>query len=138
MDNLSPDRRSLNMSRIRSKGMKPEMVVRRIAHSMGYRYRLHCPSLPGKPDLVFRSLRRIIEVRGCFWHQHPGCIDAHIPKTRRAYWKPKLKGNVRRDVQNAQALTRLGWRLLVLWECEILSASSGQLRNRLRKFLGRY
>jgi DNA mismatch endonuclease, patch repair protein len=133
MDNLSPDRRSENMRRIRSKGMKPEMIVRRLVHAMGYRYRLHSPSLPGRPDLVFSRLKKIIEVRGCFWHQHDGCIDSHIPKSRTDYWLPKLAGNRERDRKNLSELRRLGWRVLILWECEI--GSSTRLATRLQRFL---
>jgi DNA mismatch endonuclease (patch repair protein) len=128
------DRRSENMRRIRSKGMKPEMVVRQLAHGMGYRYRLHSPKLPGKPDLVFPRLKKIIEVRGCFWHQHGGCVDSHVPKSRVDYWRPKLQRNQQRDIENIHKLQDLGFRVLVLWECEI--AKDGRLANKLRRFLG--
>ena len=101
---------------------------------MGYRYRLHVSDLPGKPDLVFPRLRRITEVQGCFWHQHPGCIDAHIPKTRQEYWEPKLSRNRQRDAINRRALSRLGWRVLVVWECEIKDTL--RLARRLARFLG--
>jgi DNA mismatch endonuclease, patch repair protein len=113
--------------------MKPEMIVRRLVHAMGYRYRLHSPSLPGRPDLVFSRLKKIIEVRGCFWHQHDGCIDSHIPKSRTDYWLPKLAGNRERDRKNLSELRRLGWRVLILWECEI--GSSTRLATRLQRFL---
>ena len=101
---------------------------------MGYRYRLHVTELPGKPDLVFARLHRIIEVRGCFWHQHPGCADSHIPKTRREYWVPKLERNVMRDRENEGKLRKLRWRVLVIWECEI--AANEKLSRRLVRFLG--
>jgi DNA mismatch endonuclease (patch repair protein) len=133
VDTISPDRRSENMRRIRSKDMKPEMVVRQMAHGMGYRYRLHLPELPGKPDLVFPRLKKIIEVRGCFWHQHGGCIDSHIPKSRMYYWRAKLQRNQQRDLENIQKLRDLGFRVLVLWECEI--ADNTRLEKRLRRFL---
>jgi DNA mismatch endonuclease (patch repair protein) len=100
---------------------------------MGFRYRLHVASLPGKPDLVFPRLRKVIEVRGCFWHQHGKCIDSHVPKSRLAYWRPKLERNAARDRQNLRALRQLGWRVLVIWECE---ASSPKLARRLKAFLG--
>jgi DNA mismatch endonuclease, patch repair protein len=122
------------MSRIRSRNTSPEMIVRRTVHKMGYRYRLHVAELPGKPDLVFPKLRRVIEVRGCFWHQHTGCIDAHIPKSRRGYWLPKLSANLRRDKENGLKLRKLGWRLLVIWECEL--GDSQRLSKRLTAFLG--
>jgi len=126
------------MRRIRSKGTAPEIVVRRIAHSMGYRFRLHRSDLPGRPDLIFPSLKRIIDVRGCFWHQHPGCIDSHIPKSRRRYWVPKLRRNVLRDRQNRRKLTQGGWTILVLWECEVLRADPATLAQTIQDFLGEY
>lgn len=112
----------MNMGRIRSKNTSPEMAVRRLVHSMGYRFRLHVADLPGKPDIVLPRWKTIIDVRGCFWHQHPGCIDSHIPKSRRAYWKPKLMRNQRRDKENIRELKRLGWRVCVIWECQTKSA----------------
>src|ERR1035441_1852356 len=96
------------MRRIRSRDTSPEMAVRRLVHSMGFRFRLHISELPGKPDLVFPRLSRIIEVRGCFWHQHPGCSDSHIPKSRISYWKPKLRRNQERDEENLRKLRKLG------------------------------
>jgi DNA mismatch endonuclease, patch repair protein len=122
------------MRRIKSKGMKPELGVRRLVHRMGYRYRLHCPELPGKPDLVFPRLRKIIDVRGCFWHQHRGCIDSHIPKSRTEYWTPKLSRNTQRDRQNTRELRRLGWTVLVIWECSL--KDQNELVRKLQDFLG--
>ncbi|MGA2183508.1 MAG: DNA mismatch endonuclease Vsr [Bryobacteraceae bacterium] len=133
MDTISPERRSANMRRIRSWDTSPEMMVRRLVHGMGYRFRLHVARLPGKPDLVFSRLQRVIEVRGCFWHQHEGCIDSHVPKTRREYWGPKLKRNQRRDEENRLKLRKLGWRLCVVWECE--AKDTGKLARRLVRFL---
>jgi DNA mismatch endonuclease, patch repair protein len=132
-DSLTPDCRSENMRRIRAKGTSPEMVVRRAVHAMGYRYRLHVATLPGKPDLVLPRLKKIIEVRGCFWHQHKGCIDSHIPKSRTEYWRPKLTGNRQRDNKNEKQLRAAGWRLLTLWECEVRDVA--RLRKRLLAFL---
>jgi DNA mismatch endonuclease, patch repair protein len=100
---------------------------------MGFRYRLHVSTLPGKPDLVFPRLQKIIEIHGCFWHQHSGCIDSHIPKTRTEYWKSKLKRNQQRDKQNQRKLRRLGWQLQIIWECEIKAID--KLSVRLDKFL---
>src|SRR5580692_2865956 len=105
------------MRKIRAKDTSPEMLVRRLVHRMGFRYRLHVAKLPGKPDLVFPRLRRIIEVRGCFWHQHPGCIDSHTPKSRTDYWLPKLRKNKRRDRKNEKTLRAAGWDVLTIWEC---------------------
>ncbi len=121
------------MRRIRSKGMKPEMAVRRLVHSKGFRFRLHSPFLPGKPDLVLPRLGKIIEVRGCFWHRHKGCIDSHIPKSRREYWLPKLKRNLRRDKDNLERLRAMGWRVLVVWECEVRDVE--RVSARLEAFL---
>jgi DNA mismatch endonuclease (patch repair protein) len=109
------------------------MAVRRMVHSMGFRYKLHEPTLPGKPDLVFPRLMKIVEVRGCFWHQHKGCIDSHIPKSRVEYWRPKLTKNKRRDKETEKRLRAAGWDVLALWECELKDAS--QLRKRLIAFL---
>jgi DNA mismatch endonuclease, patch repair protein len=131
-DKLSPERRSVNMRNIRSKDTSPEMAVRRLVHGMGFRYRLHVPTLPGKPDLVFPALHKIIEVRGCFWHQHKGCIDSHIPKSRAEYWHPKLDRNQKRDQINVRLLKQMGWKVLVLWECKVKAASTP---HRVQEFL---
>jgi DNA mismatch endonuclease (patch repair protein) len=132
-DKLNPDRRSENMRKIRAKNTSPEMLVRRLVHGMGFRYRLHVPGLPGKPDLVFPRLNKIIEVRGCFWHQHGKCIDSHIPKSRLDYWLPKLQRNQGRDVANLRRLKALGLRVLVVWECEVKNEK--KLIAKLRRFL---
>jgi DNA mismatch endonuclease (patch repair protein) len=118
-DTISPARRSENMRRIKSKGMRPEIAVRRLVHNMGYRFRLHPSELPGKPDLVFPKRKKVIEVRGCFWHQHRGCIDSHIPKSAIDYWQPKLERNHERDKKNLRKLRSLGWTVRVIWECEV-------------------
>lgn len=118
VDTMTPEQRSERMSRIRSKDTKPEMTVRRLVHGMGYRYRLHRRDLPGTPDLVFPRLRKVILVHGCFWHQHPGCRLARSPKSRPDYWLPKLRRNQQRDGEASQALDRLGWKVLVIWECQ--------------------
>ena len=106
------------MSRIRSKDMKPELVVRRLVHGTGYRYRLHRKDLPGKPDLVFGPRRKAIFVHGCFWHQHPGCRKATVPNDNREKWEAKLSRNVERDAENIDALKRAGWSVSVVWECD--------------------
>jgi DNA mismatch endonuclease (patch repair protein) len=124
------------MRRIRSKDTAPEIAVRRLIHAMGYRFRLHGSTLPGKPDLVFSGLRKIVEVRGCFWHRHRGCIDAHIPESRVDYWKPKLRNNVRRDRKNVRTLRKLGWRVLIIWECEVRGSNLKRLDAKLKTFLG--
>jgi DNA mismatch endonuclease, patch repair protein len=123
------------MRKIQAKNTSPEMAVRRLAHGMGFRYRLHSPKLPGRPDLVFTRLMKIVEVRGCFWHQHSGCIDSHIPKSRRDYWVPKLKRNQDRDAENLQRLKALGFRVLTVWECEVKDEK--RLVTKLGRFLNR-
>jgi len=136
VDTISIKQRSENMRRIKSKGTKPELVVRRLVHSMGFRFRLHAAELPGKPDLVFPGLKKLIEVKGCFWHQHKGCIDSRIPKSRAEYWRPKLRKNVRRDKKNASFLRKLGWRQLMLWECEVMVPNPRGLKAKVERFLG--
>jgi DNA mismatch endonuclease, patch repair protein len=133
-DPLSKNERSRLMSRIGPKNSKPEMAVRRLAHRLGYRFRLHRRELPGKPDLVFPSRRSIIFVHGCFWHRHRECRNgAYMPKTRTEFWRIKLEGNAERDMRNLQSLAEMGWRCLVIWECETRDA--GALTDRLRSFL---
>lgn len=111
-------KRSEIMSRIRGRDTKPEVVVRQIAHRLGFRFRLHRKDLPGSPDLVFPRYRAIIMVHGCFWHRHPGCKYAYTPKTRVQFWQTKFEGNVARDRRNDLALSERGWRTMVIWECE--------------------
>ena len=125
--------RSANMRAIRSKGTKPEMCVRRFVHGLGYRYRLHVSGLPGTPDLVFPRMRKVIFVHGCFWHMHQICRDGRIPESRRDYWEPKLLGNVKRGRKNLAALRRLGWRPLVVWECEL--EDPARVQKKLTRFL---
>lgn len=132
-DSLTPEQRSLQMSRVRSKDTKPEMLVRKLVFAMGYRYRLHDRRLPGKPDLVFPGLKRIILVNGCFFHRHEECRLARIPKSKREFWVPKLEGNKLRDRKILASLQREGWSVLVIWECELKSESA--LRDRLSSFL---
>ena len=122
------------MSRVGSKDTGPEMEVRRTAHALGYRYRLHVGDLPGSPDLVFRSRRKVVFVHGCYWHRHPGCKRASTPSTRREYWQAKFDRNVARDAAAESALREAGWDVLVVWECETKDSSA--LEDRLRQFLG--
>lgn len=118
-DTLSPKERSKRMSLIRGTGSAPEMKLRRLVHRMGFRYRLHVKELPGKPDLVFPSRCAVIFMHGCFWHRHKGCKLARLPKSKLEFWKPKLEANRVRDFRNQQQLKALGWRVLVVWECEM-------------------
>ena len=121
------------MRRIRSKGMRPELAVRRLVHKMGYRFRLHRKDLPGNPDLVFVSQRKVIFVHGCFWHSHDDCKSAHVPKSNLDYWGPKLKRNRARDAKSIATLKADGWKTLVVWECE--THSEPTLKKRIRAFL---
>jgi DNA mismatch endonuclease (patch repair protein) len=117
-DKLSKKRRSWNMSRIRGKDTKPEMVVRSALHRMGFRYRLHVRKLPGCPDIVLTKYRTVVFVHGCFWHRHRGCRNCSMPTNNREFWRAKLEGNAVRDKTNARALRKQGWRVIVVWECE--------------------
>jgi DNA mismatch endonuclease Vsr len=107
------------MSRIRKTGSKPEVLVRRVAHRLGYRFRINRRDLPGTPDIVFPRRRKIIFVHGCFWHQHPGCRHSTTPKVRAGYWAPKLHRTVERDSRTKATLEDLGWSVRVAWECEL-------------------
>jgi len=115
-DVLTAEQRQLNMSRIRGKDTKPEMLIRRGLHARGLRYRLHDRSLPGRPDLVFPKYRTAVFIHGCFWHAH-GCALSKLPATRQDFWKAKLAANIQRDCKAVQALQAAGWRVLVIWEC---------------------
>lgn len=121
------------MRAIRSQGMKPEMLVRRIVHALGYGFRLHRRDLPGKPDLAFFGRRKAIFVHGCFWHQHPGCREGRPPHSNTSYWGPKLARNVERDKENEEKLVANGWRVLTVWECETQRVA--ELTERLKTFL---
>ena len=118
------------MSRIRSGNTLPERTVRSLLHGMGLRFRLHRRDLPGTPDIVLPGRRTVIFVHGCFWHHHAGCPDAATPRTRRAFWLSKFRDNRRRDSRNQRELTRLGWKVLTIWECE--TGDERRLRTRLR------
>src|SRR5262245_45131517 len=119
MDTLSTLERSKRMALVRSKDTKPELVVRKIAKSCGRRFHLHVPDLPGKPDIVFPKAKKVIFVHGCFWHRHPGCELARLPKSKLQFWVPKLTENRRRDLRNIARLRRRDWRVAVVWECQL-------------------
>lgn len=133
MDIVSPEKRSRMMAGIKSKDTKPELVVRKLTHGMGFRYRLHRKDLPGSPDLVFPRLKKVIFVHGCFWHRHPGCRFAYTPKSNTRFWLDKLEGNARRDALALAALDALGWEVLIVWECEVSDRSA--LTRRISSFL---
>lgn len=135
MDSLGPEARSERMSRIRSGNTGPEMKVRRLLHAKGYRYRLHGKALPGKPDLVFASRRKLVFVHGCFWHRHsdPSCKLSRTPKSRLDFWEAKFAANVARDAKVRSDLDSLGWKSLVVWECELNNME--QVGNDIVSFL---
>jgi DNA mismatch endonuclease, patch repair protein len=135
MDKLSRERRSANMARIRNKDTGPEIALRKLIYGLGYRFRLHCKDLPGKPDLVFRSRRKIIFLHGCFWHQHKECPEGRIPGSNRDYWEYKLRRNLERDAENEAALEIAGWKVLTVWECNLRDLKS--IRKTLLRFLGK-
>lgn len=132
-DVLTPEQRRYNMSRIRNRNTRPEMIVRSLVHRMGYRYRLHRKDLPGKPDLVFAGRRKIIFVHGCFFHMHMCRYGQVTPKTNAEFWKNKRLSNVERDRRNIAALESKGWRVLTVWECE--TKLSGELIRAIEEFL---
>jgi DNA mismatch endonuclease, patch repair protein len=130
----SPEQRSFNMSRIRSRDTKPEMIVRSLVHQMGYRFRLHKKGLPGTPDLVLAAHRKVIFVHGCFWHMHRCRYGKVSPATNTEFWQNKRGGNVTRDQRNRRQLRAAGWSVLVIWECWTRDIE-GQLLPRLQRFL---
>jgi DNA mismatch endonuclease (patch repair protein) len=123
VDRISPEKRSEVMGRVKGKNTTAELLVRGLLHKMGYRFRLHRSDLPGKPDIVLPKYRLCIFVNGCFWHQHPGCPRATIPASNVDFWETKLMRTKERDHQNITALSKLGWRTMVIWECEIKNTS---------------
>ena len=130
MDRLSPQQRSERMARIRGRDTGPELALRSALHRLGLRFRVCRRDLPGKPDVVFPRQKLAVQVRGCFWHQHAGCPAGRLPASRLDYWGPKLEGNVRRDAEKDATLVALGWRLLVVWECELKGAEAVALAAR--------
>lgn len=118
-DRLSTEHRSWNMSRIRGKDTGPELLLRSLLHRRGYRFRLHDPRLPGRPDLVLRKHRAVVFVHGCYWHRHEGCPKATTPQTRAHFWQAKFDGTVERDRRKARQLAEMGWRVITVWECDL-------------------
>jgi|ERR1051326_717639 DNA mismatch endonuclease (patch repair protein) len=134
MDSLTPSQRSKLMSRVPQRHSKPELAVRKLLTEAGYRYTLHARNLPGSPDIVFSRRKKVIFLHGCFWHRHPNCNKATMPKTRTEFWAEKFKANVRRDSKAISDLKRLGWKVMVVWECQI--GSPKMLGSKLFRFLG--
>jgi DNA mismatch endonuclease (patch repair protein) len=132
-DVLTPQQRSFNMSRIRSRDTRPEMIVRSIVHGMGFRYRLHKRDLPGKPDLVLVRHRKIIDVHGCFFHMHDCSYGKVVPATNAEFWSNKRESNLNRDRRNMKLLKKAGWQVLIVWECQTRHVDS--LKKTLSDFL---
>ncbi len=133
MDTRTPEQRRRIMQAVKSENTKPELVVRRLLHGMGYRYRLHRKDLPGRPDIALISRRRAIFVHGCFWHGHD-CRKGRLPKSRLDYWEPKLERNKKRDEEKVKMLESLGWSVLIVWQCETVDLDA--ISSRLRDFVG--
>jgi len=133
VDTLTPEERSERMRRVRSKNSKVELLVRRLVHGLGYRYRLHDRKLVGSPDMVFRPRRKVIFIHGCFWHGH-ACKLGRMPKSRVGFWSQKISTNRTRDAKVLETLNAMGWKALVVWECEV--GDRDQLEHTVREFLG--
>ena len=133
MDTLTPERRSWNMSRIKGAHTGPERLVRSLLHRMGYRFRLHRKDLPGRPDIVLPRYRAVVLVHGCYWHRHADCRLAYNPKSNRGFWETKFAENVSRDSRQYEELVALGWRVIIVWECETRDQDvlAAQLRRNL-------
>lgn len=133
IDTRTKEKRSEIMSKVRSKNTTPEILIRRLIFSMGYRYRLHVKKLPGKPDIVMAGRRKIIDVRGCFWHGHEGCKYGRLPKSRLDFWIAKISHNRKRDLENLHELENLGWSVLIVWQCELKELNF--LKTKLYEFI---
>jgi len=138
MDSVSHSKRSLIMARVRSEDTRPELTIRRLLHSLGYRFRLHRRDLPGNPDLVFPSRRKVVFVHGCFWHQHRCARGNRVPSSHREYWVHKLQGNVTRDRKNRCQLRRLGWDVFIVWECQTNARKLPKITTKLCEFLDKF
>ena len=134
MDMFSDKKRSKIMQNIKSKNTKPELVIRKLLHSKGYRYKIHDKKLPGKPDIVMPKLKVVVNVHGCYWHYH-GCNKSNIPKTQTRYWLNKLENNKKRDFQNKRKLIKLGWKVIDVWECTLKKKNLDKTLNRLERMI---
>ena len=129
---MTPKQRSAQMARVRSTNTKPELLVRSLVHRLGFRFSLHRADLPGKPDIVLTRHKKIIFVHGCFWHRHANCRRMSVPATNVTFWKAKFLANIERDRRNRRRLQRLGWKVLIVWECDIRTATA---ERKVRRFL---
>ena len=134
MDMFSDKKRSKIMQNIKSKNTKPELVIRKLLHSKGYRYKIHDKKLPGKPDIVMPKLKVVVNVHGCYWHYH-GCNKSNIPKTQTRYWLNKLENNKKRDFQNKRKLIKLGWKVIDVWECTLKKKNLDKTLNKLERMI---
>ncbi|MGR9475920.1 very short patch repair endonuclease [Rhizobium leguminosarum] len=134
-DIVSPETRSRMMSGIRGKNTSPELLVRRLLHRMGFRFRLHLKDLPGKPDIVLPKHRAVIFVNGCFWHRHPGCKYATTPTSNKEFWEAKFAANTSRDATNYEALARSGWRVAIVWECATRTSEERNIEEELGNWI---
>ncbi len=123
------------MSNISGKNTKPEITIRKIAHSLGYRFRLHRKDLPGKPDIVFPKYKKVIFVNGCFWHGHKNCKRSKLPTTNKIFWKEKIEGNILKDKSNYRGLKKLGWDYLLIWQCQIKTSRREKIIREIHSFL---
>lgn len=123
------------MKKIGPKDSKPEIIIRKLTHSMGYRFRLHRRDLPGTPDLVFPKYKKVIFINGCFWHGHKGCMKSALPETNREFWENKINKNIKVDIKNFRELKKLGWRYMIIWQCEIKKKNTEYLVKKIKKFL---
>ena len=121
MDHVSEDRRSAIMASVGSKNTAPELIVRRILHALGYRFRLHRKDLPGKPDVVLPKYRTCLFIHGCFWHRHPNCKKSSLPKSNTSFWEKKFERNIHRDYEVTATLRSMGWNVVIIWECQTKS-----------------
>ena len=133
MDTLTKKQRSERMALIHAKHTKPEIRVRKLIFAMGFRYRLHWGRLPGRPDIVFIGRKKVIFVHGCFWHLHRGCKNTRIPKSKKDFWVPKLEGNRQRDRKNERKLIKMGWKVMIIWECQTSNIES--LTKSIKQFI---
>ena len=134
MDKISKFQRSKNMSSIKSKNTKPEILIRSLLFSKGYRFKIHDKKLPGKPDIVMPKLKTVVNIHGCYWHYH-GCSRSNVPKTKTKYWLEKLENNKRRDSQNKRKLTKLGWRVIDVWECTLKRRNIDKTFDKLQRMI---